>query len=219
MLPTIAIIDPELTLSAPPHLTASTGLDALTQVVEAFVSRKSNPYTDALCREGTARAGRSLRRVFEKGDDAAAREDMALTSLFSGLALANAGLGAVHGLAGPLGGLIGAPHGALCAGLLPHVMEANITLLQENEPTHETLSRYDEVAQLLTGVITARATDGVEWLRNLSADLQVKPLSALGLDQEGIEITVEKAQHASSMKGNPVNLTARELRKILRSAL
>jgi len=219
MLPRVAIVDPDLTHSAPPSLTASTGLDALTQVIEAYVSRKANLYTDALCREGVRRAARSLRRVFEAGDDKTAREDMALTSLFSGLALANAGLGAVHGLAGPLGGILSAPHGALCAGLLPHVMRANIVSLQGDELAHNVLSRYDELAQLLTGKSSAVARDGVDWIQDLSRDLDVEPLSALGLNQKSIAVTVEKAQHASSMKGNPADLTAEELREILYSAL
>ncbi|MCX7013427.1 MAG: iron-containing alcohol dehydrogenase, partial [Candidatus Sumerlaeota bacterium] len=97
LLPRLAIVDPLLTHSAPPAVTASTGLDALTQLLEVFVSNQANPMTDGVCREGLARAGRSLRRAYENGSDAAARGDMALASLFGGLALANAKLGAVHG--------------------------------------------------------------------------------------------------------------------------
>jgi alcohol dehydrogenase class IV len=119
MLPTLALVDPELTASMPPAVTASTGLDALTQVMEPYVSNKANPLTDALCREGMRRAARSLRRAYEDGRDAAAREDMAQASLFGGLALANAKLGAVHGFAGPLGGMFPAPHGVVCARLVP----------------------------------------------------------------------------------------------------
>ncbi|MDH3346115.1 MAG: iron-containing alcohol dehydrogenase, partial [Kiritimatiellaceae bacterium] len=111
MIPDLAIVDPECTCSMPPAVTASTGLDALTQLLEAFISKKANPMTDGLCREGLPRAVRSLRRAFENGDDLVAREEMAAASLFGGLALANAGLGAVHGFAGPLGGMFNAPHG------------------------------------------------------------------------------------------------------------
>ena len=131
MLPRWAIVDPLLTHSMPPELTASTGLDALTQLIEAFVSNKANPLTDGVCREGLQRAGRSLRRAFEDGDDADAREDMSLASLFSGMALANAKLGAVHGFAGPLGGMTTAPHGVICGKLLPYVMQANVRALAE----------------------------------------------------------------------------------------
>ncbi|NQU43994.1 iron-containing alcohol dehydrogenase, partial [bacterium] len=110
MLPKIAVVDPALTASMSAELTASTGLDALTQLLEVFVCNQPNPLTDAVCREGLGRAARSLRRACERGD-AAAREDMALASLFGGLALANAKLGAVHGFAGPVGGMFPAPHG------------------------------------------------------------------------------------------------------------
>ena len=125
MLPKVVVVDPELTYDLPPAITASTGVDALTQLIEPFVCSRANPLTDGLCQEGIERVARSLRRAFEsagRGEapaDAAAREDMAVASLFGGLALANAGLGAVHGLAAPLGGMIGAPHGAVCAALLP----------------------------------------------------------------------------------------------------
>ena len=120
MLPRLAVVDPELMYSMPPAVTASTGLDALTQVLEPYVSNQANPMTDGICREGLGRAARSLRRAYEDGRDAEARQDMALVSLFGGLALANAKLGAVHGFAGPLGGLFPAPHGTICARLLPH---------------------------------------------------------------------------------------------------
>ena len=144
MLPRLALVDPELTYSLPPEVTASTGLDALTQVMEPYVSNRANPMTDALCREGMRRAARSLRRAYEQGDDPAAREDMALTSLFGGLALANAGLGAVHGFAGPLGGMFHGAHGAICARLLPHVMAINVRALQQRtagEPCPAALRR------------------------------------------------------------------------------
>lgn len=135
MLPEVAIVDPELTRDLPPALTASTGLDALTQLIEPLVSCRTNPLTDALCRSGIQRAARSLRRAVEHGEDLVAREDMSLASLFSGLALANAALGAVHGLTGPLGGMFEASHGALCASLLPAVMEANVRALRHRAGT------------------------------------------------------------------------------------
>jgi alcohol dehydrogenase class IV len=151
MLPTVAVVDPELTHTTPPDVTAATGLDALTQCIEPFVSPRANPLTDALCREGMQRAARSLHRAYLDGQDAAAREDMALASLFGGLALANAGLGAVHGFAGPIGGMFPAPHGALCARLLPPVMRANLQAMQQRTPDSPALARYTEVARLLTG--------------------------------------------------------------------
>ena len=218
MLPRLAVVDPELTASMPPAVTASTGLDALTQVMEPYVSHKANPLTDALCREGMHRAARSLRRAYEDGDRAA-REDMALASLFGGLALANAGLGAVHGFAGPLGGMFPAPHGAVCARLLPPVMAANVRALQQREPDNPALRRYDEIAQIVTGNPAATAPDAVAWVEALTEALGVPPLSTYGLRREDFPAVVEKAARASSMKGNPIQLTTAELTAILEQAL
>ncbi|MBN1966813.1 MAG: iron-containing alcohol dehydrogenase [Anaerolineae bacterium] len=219
MLPRLALVDPELTHSMPPGVTASTGLDALTQVMEPFVSAKANPLTDALCREGLVRAARSLRQAYADGTDTAAREDMALASLFGGLALANAGLGAVHGFAGPLGGMFPAPHGIVCARLLPFVMAANVRALQARAPEHPALRRYDEIARLITGRATATAAAGVAWVGELCAALAVPPLRQFGLNEADFPAVVEKSQRASSMKGNPLPLTDEELTAILHRAL
>jgi alcohol dehydrogenase class IV len=219
MLPDLAIIDPALTLDLPPGVTASTGLDALTQVIEPYVCNQPNPLTDALCREGMARAARSLRRVYGNGRDAAAREDMAVTSLFGGLALANARLGAVHGFAGPLGGMFPAPHGIICARLLPLVMAANVRALERRAPNHAALARYEEVAQLLTGRPSASAADGVAWVADLCRALNIPPLADFGLSEEDFPDIIAKAQQASSMKGNPIRLTEEELGEILELAV
>ena len=218
MLPRIALVDPELTHSMPGSITATTGLDALTQLVEVFVSNRANPVTDGLCREGLRRAGRSFRRAYEDGSHSAAREDMAVASLFSGLGLANAKLGAVHGFAGPLGGMLAAPHGAVCARLLPFVMETNVRALLGRESGSPVLSRYDEVAQLLTGRTTAQASDGVEWVQDLCAIVKVPSLTEFGLAEREFPAVVEKAQRSSSMKGNPIKLTDEELLAILKDA-
>jgi alcohol dehydrogenase class IV len=219
MLPRLAVVDPELTYSVPPAVTASTGLDALTQVLEPYVSIQANPMTDGICREGLGRAARSLRRAYEDGRNTEARQDMALVSLFGGLALANAKLGAVHGFAGPLGGLFPAPHGTICARLLPYVLEANVRALQTRMPDSPALARYDEVAQLLTGKGTARAADGVVWIQDLCRALAVPPLSDFGLTEGDFPTVVDKAHNASSMKGNPIPLTDEELTEILRQAV
>jgi len=219
MLPRLALVDPELTYSLPPEVTASTGLDALTQLIEPYVSHRANPMTDVFCREGMCRVARSLRRACEHGHDAAAREDMALASLFGGLALANAGLGAAHGFAGPLGGMFPAPHGAVCARLLPHVMAVNVRALQARRPGSEALRRYDEVAQILTGDPGAIASDGVAWVQDLCDALQVPPLAAYGITPDDFPVLIEKAAVASSMKANPIQLTPGELEEILHGAL
>jgi alcohol dehydrogenase class IV len=219
MLPTIAVVDPELTYSMPQSITAYTGLDALTQLMEAYVSNKANPLTDGICREGLKRAGRSLRRAYEDGSNHTAREDMSLASLFGGLALANAKLGAVHGFAGPLGGMISAPHGAICAGLLPHVMQTNARALQKRANDSPALARYDEIAQLLTGKAAAKAIDGIEFVQNLCKALKVPPLSEFGLKEQDFPKVVQKCHKSSSMKGNPITLTENELLEILKKSI
>ena len=219
MLPRVAVVDPELTYDLPPAVTASTGLDALTQLIEPYVCSRTNPMTDALCVEGIRRAARSLRVAFTDGHNAAARTDMAVASLFGGLALANAGLGAAHGFAGPIGGQFPAPHGAVCAALLPHVMEANLRALRQRQPAAEALRRYDEVARLVTGSASATAEAGVEWVSKLVADLKVPSLGHYGLKHEHTAELVEKASQASSMKANPITLTTDELAGILERAL
>ncbi|MEO5961059.1 MAG: iron-containing alcohol dehydrogenase [Opitutaceae bacterium] len=219
LLPRLALVDPELTYDLPPTLTASTGLDALTQLIEPYVSSRANPLTDALCVEGIRRAARSLRRAVENGRDSGAREDMALASLFGGLALANAGLGAVHGFASPIGGMFSAPHGAVCAALLAPAIEANLLALRSRAPQHNSLRRYDEIARLVTAQPHATADDLVPWLRRLVADLRIPSLAAYGLTPADTPHIVEAAAKASSMKANPIGLTPDELAAILAAAL
>jgi len=219
MLPRWAIVDPLLTHSMPAELTASTGLDALTQLVEAFVSNKANPLTDGVCREGLLRAGRSLRRAFENGGDANAREDMSLASLFSGMALANAKLGAVHGFAGPLGGMTSAPHGVICGKLLPYVMRANVQALHGRDPDSPALARFDEVARILTGRSPSRASDAVSWIEELCAVFGLPGLRKYGLSEDDFPAVAAKAKNASSMKGNPIELNDDDLINILRQAI
>ena len=219
MLARVAIVDPELTYDLPPELTANTGLDSLTQLIEPFVCSRANPMTDGLCVEGIRRAGRSLRMVFQDGQNKSAREDMAVASLFGGLALANAGLGAVHGFAGPIGGSFPAPHGAVCAALLPHIMAVNIRALRQRAAGSDALRRYDEIARLLTGTAVATADDGVDWVRQLTSDLHIKPLGAYGIRDEHVADLAAKAAIASSMKANPIALTPAEMADTLRHAL
>ncbi|MCP4199767.1 MAG: iron-containing alcohol dehydrogenase [Proteobacteria bacterium] len=215
MQPSLAVVDPSLTVSMPPMITACTGLDALTQLIEAYVSCEANPDMDAVCREGVQKAARSLRIAYENGDEMAAREDMCVASLFGGLALANAKLGAVHGLAGPVGGMFSAPHGTVCARLLPHVMEANVNALQSRAPDLPYLSRYDELAKIVTGNAAATAADGVVWVKDTCAALRVPALADFGLTENDFPEIVEKAKKASSMRGNPIFLTDQELTAIL----
>ena len=151
MLPRVAIVDPQLTLGLPRAMTASTGLDALTQLIEAYVCLRANPMTDTLCLDGLRAVKSSLVRACEDGNDAAARAGMSYASLLGGLALANAGLGVVHGFAAPIGGMFDAPHGAVCAAILPYGMEANIRALRERSPEGGALARYREIARSAHG--------------------------------------------------------------------
>lgn len=219
MLPAVALVDPQLTLGMPPAVTAATGLDALTQCLEPFVSCQHNPLTDALALEGVKRGARSLSVAFRDGANLAAREEMALCSLFGGLALANAKLGAVHGFAAPIGGQFPAPHGAVCARLLPLVMQANVAALRSRAPHGEALQRFERIARVLTGEPRASIADGVAFVSELARELGVPSLSSYGMSAADIPGVVAKAAAASSMKGNPILLTPAELSEILEQAL
>lgn len=219
MLPTVALVDPELTLSMPPAVTASTGLDAFTQLLEAFVSAKANPLTDGICREGLKYVARSLPHAFTNGSDLEARTDMAIGSLFGGLALANAGLGAVHGFAGPIGGMFKAPHGMVCASLLPAVFETNIRAMEERSAENPALAKYREVAGIVTESRNAKLEDALEWIKELCMQMHVPGLADFGVSEADIPAIVEKGRRASSMKGNPITLTPEELASILDTSL
>ncbi len=218
LLPRLAVIDPELTYTLPRGLTAATGLDALTQLIEAAVTRRANVLSDGFCRAGLELARNSLRKAYETGAPEA-RADMSLAALLSGLALANAGLGAVHGLAAPLGGFLGAPHGLICARLLPLVCQINIMALRNRAPEEPYLARYTDVARILTDNPKADAMDIVPWLHRLVGDLNVPGLADFNLRADNIPAIVNQAQQASSMRGNPIDLSEAELAAVLKSAM
>ena len=225
MLPDVSVIDPELTVSMPKDVTAHTGLDALTQCVEPYVSNSSNPLTDAISLAGIRAGARSLRRAYEDGTDLAAREDMCLCSYYGGLSLANAKLGAVHGFSGTLGGLLHAPHGAICAALLPHCCTVNVAALKGRVAAEDPalaakyLARYEEVARAVTGKEDATVEEGVEWMQALVKDCGVPGLGTFGLKEEDFAEVIAKSKESSSMKGNPVALSDEELANMLRMAL
>jgi alcohol dehydrogenase class IV len=213
------VVDPELPLNLPPSITARTGLDALTQLSEAYVSIRANPVTDGFCVQGIPLAARSLRRAFHHGDDAAARSDMSLAALFSGLALANAGLGVIHGFAAPLGGRFSAPHGAVCAAILPYGMEINLRALRARAPGSAALGRYQDVARMLTGRPDATAEDAIVWTREISNEFEIPPLKQYGIGEQDVPILIAEAAKASSMKANPLVLTSEELEEVLTRSL
>ena len=219
LLPRVAIVDPELTYSLPPAPTAATGLDALTQLIEPFVSARANALVDALCRDGIPLIARHLETAYRDGGNAAAREAMSLAACYGGLALANAGLGAVHGFAGVLGGYTGAPHGAVCARLLPTVMAVNADALRARRPDSDRLARYRNIACLLTGRPAATLADGITFIRELCARLAIPPLSAYGIISADFPALITQAAEASSMKANPITLTPEEMWQVLENSL
>ena len=219
MLPAIALIDPELTLTMSPEVTASTGLDAFIQLFEAFTSCKSNPLTDGICREGLKRVARSLHKAYLHPDNLDARTDMAFASLCGGLALANAGLGAIHGFAGPIGGMFKAPHGMVCASLLPATAYINYQALIERDSRNPGLPKFKEAAQILLNDPSATIDEALDHLNAICMQMFVPGLSEFGITEADFPAIIEKAKNASSMKGNPIELTDHELRTILEESL
>lgn len=213
MLPRLAVVDPALTDHCPRAITLASGLDAITQVIEPFVSPRANPMTDALCRDAIPRGLAALIRLMA-GEDAAARDEMAWVSLCGGIALANAGLGAVHGLAGPLGGLTGAAHGAICGALLPPVLVANRAAVADP-------ARLDQVGRWIAGAFGLRDTALPNAARHLAGWARQQGLPGLrdmGIDATAQAKAAEAASSSSSMKANPVPLSADSLRGIMEQA-
>jgi alcohol dehydrogenase class IV len=219
MIPRAALVDPLLTASCPQQVTAAAGLDALTQCLEPFVSVRANPVTDGLAREGLRRAAAGLRAAYADGTDLAARAEMAVCSLLGGIALANAKLGGVHGLAGVIGGTASVPHGVACAALLAPVAEANVQALRSAQPGHPVLDRYCEASRLLTGNPSAPIAEGLAWIRETVTLLAVPRLAEFGLKPEDADDIAAKAAGSSSMQGNPVRLRPSDLRDIVIQAI
>ena len=218
MLPRVALVDPELTVGCPPHITATCGMDALCHCLESYCTHLNTPMTDSLAREGMLRAAKSLLRTFTHGDDVAARGDMAITSLFGGISLANAKLGSIHGFAGVLGGMFDGPHGAVVAATMPAAITINVRALRAREPQHDSLRRYTEVARMLTGNGEATAEDGARWLEDMLVKMDVPGLAHWGVtaaDATPESELVTKSQASSSMKGNPIILTNAEAAELV----
>jgi alcohol dehydrogenase class IV len=215
MVAAIALIDPELSYRLSPETTATTGMDALTQVIEAYMSNSANPISDAYAIEGIRRGAESVLKAFQHGRDEEARENMVLTALFSGIALSQAGLGAVHGFAGVIGGLTDAPHGAICACLLSSALRANFEEINKKIDDNDSLIRFSKISQILTGTSTASPQSAIQWIRDLCKKLEIKGLSSLGVKMEDFDSIVQKAVVSSSMKKNPVILSEDALHRIL----
>jgi len=215
MIPQIAIIDPVLTASMPSSVTASTGMDAIIQLIEPFVSIKANPFVDGLCRVGIDRGANSLLYSVQNGKDLIARENMCFTSICGGLALANAGLGAVHGFAGVVGGMYSIPHGMICAALLAGTLRVNLEAIQKREPNSPAIKKFEELAVILTRNDNAGIYRCVEWAEHICQAIGIKQLAELGLGEGDFDEICEKAALSSSMKGNPILLEKKELLDIL----
>lgn len=216
MLPALAIVDPALTDDCPRGVTLASGLDAVTQVIEPYVCTRANPLTDALCRDAIPRGLAALIRLMQ-AEDPQARDEMAWVSLCGGLALANAGLGAVHGLAGPLGGLTGAAHGAICGTLLPHVLVANRWAVTDRALA----ARLNQVGAWI-GAAFERADASVAEAAALLADWSraagLPGLDALGIDAAARQAAAQEAAASSSMRANPAPLSADDLDALMRAA-
>src|SRR5215213_3419275 len=220
LLPKLAVVDPDLLVGVPKPAIAASGMDALSQLIEPLLSQRAHPFTDALAREGIRRSARSLRRAYQEGmEDPGVREDLAIVSLFSGMCLANSGLGAVHGLAAAAGARLSAPHGAVCAAVLTAAMEVNLRALRERAPDHPALQRIAEVASMLTGRLEASPEDAIAWLAELTAAMSIPGLASYGLNQDAIATVVTAAQRAASMQGNPIELSDQEVTEIVTRAL
>jgi alcohol dehydrogenase class IV len=186
LLPRVALVDPDLLVGVPRPTIAASGMDALSQLIEPLLSQRAHPFTDALARDGIRRSARSLRRAYQEGmEDSGVREDLAMASLFSGICLANSGLGVVHGLAAALAARLSAPHGAVCAATLAAAVDVNLRALRERAPEHPALPRITEVATLLTGRSDATAEDAIAWLQELTGALSIPGLASYGLGHDG----------------------------------
>lgn len=223
LYPRIALIDAELAVDVPRDVTARCGMDALCQVMESYTSTGAQPMTDALAIQGIRLAARSLKRAYDNGADLDAREDMAMAALLSGITLTNAGLGAVHGFAAPLGALHPIPHGTVCAALLPHVIAANVAALRTQSPAHPTLARYAEMGRIVSGHPNLDDARGIEacekFTSDLTRDLHIPRLREFGFGEAHIAEVLPLARKSSSMKFNPVVLTDEALAAALRKAM
>ncbi|MDR0440630.1 MAG: iron-containing alcohol dehydrogenase, partial [Candidatus Accumulibacter sp.] len=221
LVPDMALIDPQLMLSCPPDITAACGLDALTQLIEAYVSSKASPLTDALMQSGLEHAAAGFLPAVENGrQDLAAREHMAYAALLSGIGLANAGLGVVHGFAGPLGGFFPIPHGVVCGTLLGAATRINIAALRRDAARNRVaLEKYARAGVLLSGKPAADEEAGcellVETLDRWIAAAGIARLSAYGVTPDDFPRILER----SNNKNSPITLVREEMRAILEARL
>ena len=218
-VPDIAIVDPELTHSCPPELTAYSGMDAFTQLLESYLSVKANPVTDALALSGIEAVGRSLKKAYQNGSDSHARADMAYAAYLSGITLANAGLGVIHGYAQPLGSLFPIHHGVVCGTLMGAVNCYTVKKLRKKDPGHWALKKYAIAGRVFSGQKVLSEEEAIDLLLEeidrLTEELAIPDLSDLNIGEDEINSIAEE----TSLKNHPVNLTKEELKQILKERL
>lgn len=223
LLAKIVLVDPVLGKDVPSKVIAQSGMDALCQLIESYTSNGAGPMTDGLAMTGLKRAPSALKRAYQNSQDLDALSDMALAAMLSGMTLANAGLGAVHGFAAPLGANFPIPHGAVCAALLPNVVRANVAALRASSKDHPTLARYAHIGRAAGAAPATADADTVEFLIqflfDLSQDLHIQPLSAFGVEDKDVDRIVALARKASSMRFNPIVLDDAVLASVLRDAI
>jgi alcohol dehydrogenase class IV len=219
LVPDIALVDPGLTAGCPPDITAAAGMDCFTQLTEAYLSAGSNEFTDALATEGFKAVKRSLCTCYINGEDINARADMSFAALMSGICLANAGLGAVHGIAGVVGGLFGIPHGLICGTLMAAVNKVNVMELRKTNPDHPALKKYASLGKIfseLEGKNDDFYTDSfIDILQKMTDDLNLPGLGSYGLKQGDVSLVVAEADS----KNNPVKLSEELMAQIIRERL
>lgn len=212
----VALIDPETTVSMPPHVTASTGSDALCQAIEAYTSIAANPLTDSLAIRSIELVGRSLSRAYHDGGDIEAREDMSMAAVLAGMAMASARLGGVHGMAHPLGARYNIPHGVVCGLLLPYTMAHNVAFA-DGKYAHVASLMGEDVSGLSTREAAGRAVNAV---RRLVNEIGVPShLAQYGVAQDAFDLIIEESLPSGSLKHNPRPLGAEDVRAILQAAL
>lgn len=214
LLPDLALVDPALTDNCPRLVSLHSGLDAITQVIEPYLSSRANLFTDMLCKEAIPKGLLVLKQLME-AESKEARDALAQVSLFGGLALANSGLGVVHGLAGPLGGLCGAPHGAICGALLPAGIAAN----RDSVIDPEQKARIDQVIGWIADVFETSRDQALPRFREWIAQSGLPGLASIGVTEEHVSAASQAAASSSSMKANPVVLPTATIERVLRQSL
>jgi alcohol dehydrogenase class IV len=214
-VPDIALIDPELTLNCPRFITAASGMDCFTQLTEAFLSEKSSEYTDAFAISGLVQIKNSLTRCYANGDDIEARSGMSFAALSSGICLANAGLGVVHGFASSIGGLFDIPHGFICGTLMASANEINVRELRNKSVNPGALKKYSRLGELFVDE-TAKTEDYyidafIQYLYKLTDDLHLEGLKKFGLNEDDLDLICRNTE----IKNNPVRLALEDLTEIL----